>query len=72
MSDSDPFEPGSHAYSGVVKSWNERSGELVTDSGLMIIFSTQNQPLVEPGKRVTLTLRKFRPRYAVVGVVDES
>ena len=72
MTDSDPFEPGSHAFSGVVKAWNERSGELVTDSGLMIIFSTQNQPLVAPGKRVTLTLRKFRPRYSVVGVVDEG
>jgi hypothetical protein len=72
MTDTDPFEPGSHAYSGVVKTWTDRSGELITDSGLMIIFSTQNQPLVPPGKRVTLTLRKFRPRYAVVAVKDES
>jgi len=72
MSDSDPFEPGSHAFSGVVKSWNERSGELVTDSGLMIIFSTQNQPVVPTGRRVSLTLRKFRPRYAVVAVKDEG
>ena len=72
MSESDPFEPGSHAYSGVVKSWTERSGELVTDSGLLLIFSTQNQPMVAPGKRVTLTLRKFRPRYAVVDVKDDG
>ena len=72
MTESDPFEPGSHAFSGVVKSWNERSGELVTDSGLLIIFSTQNQTIIAPGKRVSLTLRKFRPRYAVVGVVEEG
>jgi hypothetical protein len=72
MTESDPFEPGSHAYSGVVKSWTERSGELVTDSGLLLIFSTQNQAVVAPGKRVTLTLRKFRPRYAVVEVKDEG
>ncbi len=68
MSDEDPFEPGTHVFNGSVKSWHEHTGELVTESGLVIVFSTQNQPPIPEGTRVTLTLRKFRPRYALVGV----
>lgn len=68
MNDADPFEPGSHVFTGHIKAWHGASGELVTDSGLVIVFSTQNQPPIPEGTRVTLTLRKFRPRYALVGV----
>lgn len=68
MSDVDPFEPGSHSYTGVIKAWHGHSGELVTESGLVIVFSTQDQPAIPVGTRVTVQLRKFRPRYALVGV----
>jgi hypothetical protein len=68
MNDVDPFEPGIHTFTGVIKAWHGHSGELITESGLVIIFSTQNQPPIPEGTRVTLQLRKFRPRYALVGV----
>jgi len=67
MSD-DPFEPGSHTFTGFIKAWHGPTGELVTESGLVIVFSTQNQPPIPEGTRVTLMLRKFRPRYALVSV----
>lgn len=64
----DPFEPGTHTFTGTIKAWHGASGELVTESGLVIVFSTQNQTPIPEGTHVTLTLRKFRPRYALVGV----
>ena len=68
MSEVDPFEPGSHTYSGTIKAWHGASAELVTESGLVIVFSTQNQEPLPAGSKVTVTLRKFRPRYALVNV----
>jgi hypothetical protein len=68
MTQPDPFEPGTHVFSGVVRAWTERAGELVTDSGLLITFSTQNHPAAVVGSRITVTMRKFRPHYALVSV----
>lgn len=64
----DPFEPGTHVFTGTVRAWNERTGELVTDSGLLITFSTQNHPPSPVGSRITVTMRKFRPHYALLSV----
>ena len=70
MTELDPFEPGTHVFTGVIKQWTDRNGELVTDSGLLISFNTQNQPPVPVGSRISLTFRKFRPRYALVGIAS--
>ena len=66
MSEVDTFEPGSHTFTGTIKAWHGASAELVTESGLVIVFSTQAQDPLPVGSRVTVTLRKFRPRYALV------
>lgn len=68
MNEVDPFEPGAHTFTGSIKAWHGASAELITESGLVIVFSTQNQDPIAEGTRVTVTLRKFRPRYALVGV----
>jgi hypothetical protein len=34
----------------------------------VIVFRAQNQDPIAEGTRVTVTLRKFRPRYALVSV----
>ena len=68
MDDLDPFEPGTHTYSGVVKAWNANSGELVTDSGLVLFLSTQGQPQVPIGARVSVVTRKYRPCFLVTRV----
>ncbi len=42
----------------------ERSfGELVTDSGLAVIFVLHGQPQPQIGERITISARKFRPVY---------
>jgi hypothetical protein len=68
MDDLDPFEPGTHTFSGVVKAWGTNSAELVTDSGLALFLSTQGQPQVPIGARVTVVTRKYRPCYLVIRV----
>lgn len=63
MTDIDMFEADTHIFTGVVKEWGPNWGELVTDSGLAIVFVTRDQPLVPQGTRITVNARKFRPRY---------
>lgn len=70
MTQLDPFEPGSHVFTGVVKSWTERTAELVTDSGLLITFSTQNHAPSPVGGRITVSMRKFKPHYALIAVTS--
>lgn len=66
MDDKDPFEPGTHVFTGVVKAWGPVTGELATDSGLTIHIATQGQPAVPVGARITITTKKYRPRYHVL------
>lgn len=69
MDDPDPFEPGTHTFSGTVRAWRTHTAELVTDSGLSVLFHVhQGQPPVPEGTRVTITARKYRPRYLVLSV----
>lgn len=68
MDETDSFEPGTHIFTGVVRAWGPMAGELVTDSGLSILISTQGQPAVPPGSRVTVTALRYRPRYHVTKV----
>ena len=47
----------------------KNSAELVTDSGLSVLFHLQQgQPPVAEGTRITVTARKYRPRYLVLSV----
>ena len=69
LDDPDPFEPSTHSFTGTVRSWRRFSAELVTDSGLSVLFHIQpGQPPVAPGTRITITARKYRPRYLVMSV----
>jgi hypothetical protein len=61
MDDVDLFEPGSHVFTGVVRSWTGNYGELVTDSGLSVIFVIQGQPQPMIGERITIKARRYRP-----------
>jgi len=67
MGDLDLFEPGTQIFTGVVRSWSGAFGELVTDSGLSLIFVLQGQGQGEPqpkvGERITISARRFRPVY---------
>ncbi|HKZ96582.1 MAG TPA: hypothetical protein VJ045_06340 [Hyphomicrobiaceae bacterium] len=68
MDDLDPFEQGTHTFSGIVKVWTQNSAELVTDSGLALFLNTQGQPPVPAGARITVVTRKYRPCYLVMRV----
>jgi len=72
MEDLDPFEPGTHTYTGIVKAWTANSAELVTDSGLTLFLSTQGQPAVAPGTRITVVTRKYRPCHLVMRVTPAT
>ena len=63
MGDLDLFEPGTQVFTGVVRSWSGAFGELVTDSGLSVIFVVQGQPQPLVGERITISARKYRPVY---------
>ena len=65
MGDLDLFEPGTQIFTGVVRSWSGACGELVTDSGLSLIFVLQGQGEPQPkvGERITISARRFRPVY---------
>jgi hypothetical protein len=65
MGDLDLFEPGTQIFTGVVRSWSGAFGELVTDSGLSLIFVLQGQGESQPkvGERITISVRRFRPVY---------
>jgi len=68
MDDPDPFEPETHIFTGTVKRWGVRYGELLTDSGFAVHFLTQGHPPISEGTHVTIVTRKYRPRYVVIGV----
>ncbi len=65
MDENDTFEPGQHTFTGTIRSWSGNTGELQTDSGLAIIFVAAAPP-GPVGSRVTLSTRRYRPRYLVV------
>lgn len=69
LDDPDPFEPGTQTFTGTIRSWRNNTAELVTDSGLSVLFHIQQgqQPVPE-GTRITVTTRKYRPRYLVLSV----
>ena len=69
MDDPDPYEPGTQTFSGTVRAWRANTAELVTDSGLSVLFHLQKgQPPVPEGARITVTARKYRPRYHMLSV----
>ncbi len=63
MGDLDLFEPGTQVFTGVVRSWTGAFGELVTDSGLSVIFVVQDRPQPLVGERITISARRYRPIY---------
>lgn len=65
MDDLDRFEPGTHAFSGIVRTWTEGTAELVTDSGVVVFLDTRGQPMVPAGTYVKIETRKYRPCHFV-------
>jgi hypothetical protein len=63
MGELELFEPGTQIFTGTVRSWSGSFGELVTDSGLAVIFVLQGQPQPHIGERITISARRFRPVY---------
>ena len=68
MDELDPLEQGTHTFSGIVRVWGSSSGELVTDSGLVIFLDTRGQPPIAQGARVTVVTRRYRPCHLVTRV----
>jgi hypothetical protein len=68
MDELDPFEQGTHTFSGVVRAWTPTAGEIITDSGLVLFLDTHNQPAVPLGTRITVSTRKYRTCYKVLRV----
>jgi hypothetical protein len=68
MDDLDRFEPGTHTFSGTVRVWATSTAEVVTDSGLVVFLDTRGQPPVQPGARITVDTRKYRPCHFVTRV----
>ena len=65
MDDPDPFEPGTFEFTGVIKIWGDSYGELVTDSGVTVLFGTQGIQAASAGSRIRIITRRFRPRYHI-------
>lgn len=65
MDDLDRFEPGTHSYSGTVRTWTETTAELMTDSGIVLLLDTRGQPVVPAGTRIRVETRKYRPCHFV-------
>lgn len=69
LDDPDPFEAGAHSFSGTIKSWRNSTAELLTDSGLSVqIHVPLGQPPIAEGTRVSITARKYKPRYLITSV----
>ena len=68
MNDLDPFEQGTHTFTGTVKVWAANTAELITDSGLVVFLDTRGQPAIPIGTRVTMVTRKYRPCHLVTRV----
>lgn len=72
MDGRDPFEPGTHIFTGIVRKWRGNFCEFLTDSGIVVPLVTQGiSPLTE-GERMTITAKKYRPHYQVVKVHRSS
>lgn len=65
MDDLDRFEPGTHSFSGIVRTWTEGTAELITDSGIVLFLDTRGQPVVPAGTRIMIETRKYRPCHFV-------
>jgi hypothetical protein len=65
MDDPELLELGSHQFTGVVKTWGSNHGELLTDSGVTILFVTKGFEAIPEGMRITIVAKKFRPRYRI-------
>jgi hypothetical protein len=63
MDEIDPFEPGSQIFVGTIKFSRSGYGELVTDSGVTVPFTTQSQSVFRIGTRVRIVARKYKPRF---------
>ena len=69
LDDPDPFEAGLHNFSGIIKTWRHSSAELLTDSGLSVLIHVQQgQPPIPEGARITITARKYKPRYLITSM----
>ena len=68
MEELDPFEQGTHTFTGVVKTWGPGVAELVTDSGLVLFLDTHNHPAMAAGTRITVTTKKYRPCYKIMRI----
>lgn len=66
MDDLDPFEPGTHSFSGTVRTWTRNSAELVTDSGVVLFLDTRGQQPVPIGTYLRIETRKYRPCHFVI------
>jgi len=62
------FEPGTHSFSGTVKSWQNGFAEIITDSGISIPLVAEGQPPLPEGTRITFSARKYRPLYQMLDV----
>jgi hypothetical protein len=69
LDDPNPFEDGVHTFTGIIRTWRTSTAELHTDSGLSVqIHIPQGQPPVPEGARVTVTARKYKPRYLITAI----
>ncbi|MDX2307770.1 MAG: hypothetical protein NW216_06000 [Hyphomicrobium sp.] len=68
MGDLELFEPGTQVFSGTVRSVTGIFGELVTDSGLSVVFVVQGQPQPQIGTRITISARRYRPIYHATSI----
>lgn len=68
MGDLELFEPGAQIFTGTVRSLSGIFGELVTDSGLSVVFVVQGQPQPQIGSRITINTRRYRPIYHATSI----
>jgi hypothetical protein len=71
MNDLDLFEQGTHVFTGTFKARHGPFAELVTDSGLSVTLTTEGNPQLLEGARVTVVARKYLPRYHMIKIVPE-
>jgi hypothetical protein len=64
----DPFEPGTHVFTGTIKRCDVSYAELLTDSGFAVPLATHGGPPVRAGAHVTVVARKYRPCYFVIAL----
>lgn len=69
MNDLGIFEHGTQVFTGTVRSWRGPFAELVTDSGLIVTFTSEGNLGVSEGARITIVARKYLPRYHIIKIV---